>query len=81
MSMSVEIQRRLNEVLRRRNAKTGISVRVIMHPDILARLKNEDADLLQELESKYGKNLSFRAESVLHHEEFKLVDPDTNVEY
>jgi len=81
MSMSVEIQRRLNEVLRRRNAKTGLSVRVIMHPDVLARLKNEDADLLQELESKYGKNLSFRADSILHHEEFKLVDPDTNVEY
>ncbi len=82
MTMSVEIQRRLNEVLRRRNARSsGLSVRVIMHPDVLARLKNEDAGLLQELEEKFGKNLSFRADSVLHHEEFKLVDPDTNVEY
>lgn len=81
MTMSVEIQRRLNEVLRRRNSRTGLSVRVIMHPDVLARLKNEDAGLLQELEEKFGKNLSFRADAILHHEEFKLVDPDTNVEY
>lgn len=82
ISMSVEIQRRLNAVLKRNSVKPNLSVRVIMHPDVLARLKNEDAGLLEELESKYdGKNLSFRADSTLHHEDFRLVDPETNVEY
>jgi ribonuclease G len=81
MSMSVEIQRRLLEILRKYSRKEGLSVRVIMHPTILARLKNEDADILMELESKYGKNLTFRADPAVHLEEFKLVDPETSAEY
>lgn len=81
MSMSVEIQRRLLEILRKYSRKEGISVRVIMHPTILARLKNEDADILMELENKYGKNLTFRGDPAVHLEEFKLVDTDTGAEY
>ncbi|MFA7230105.1 MAG: Rne/Rng family ribonuclease [Victivallaceae bacterium] len=79
LTMSVEIQRRLNSFLRDRKVK-GIAIRVIMHPDVLARLKNEDAALLSELEKKYGQNLSFRADIAVHHEEFKLVDPVTGLE-
>lgn len=76
-SMSVEIQRRLKEILRRRTGKKSASVRVIMNPTILARLKNDDAELLSELENKYGKDLQFRADPTIHIEEFKLVDPET----
>ena len=57
--MSVEIQRRLNTVLRDKRLK-GTPIRVIMHPDVLARLKNEDAELLAELERLYKHDLSFR---------------------
>jgi ribonuclease G len=81
MSMSVEIQRRLHEVLKRYGNKKNFSVRVIIHPTILARLKNEDASILMELESDYGKNLTFRADEHIHHEEFRLIDPETNTEY
>jgi len=81
ISMSVEIQRRLHEVLKRYKREKGLSIRVIMHPSILARLKNEDAGLLNELESKYGKDLTFRADPAIHIEQFKLVDPETNNEY
>lgn len=81
ISMSVEIQRRLHEILKRRQREKGLSIRVIMHPTVLARLKNEDAGLLAELEAKYGKDLSFRADASIHIEQFKLVDPETNVEY
>lgn len=77
LTMSVEIQRRLNTVLRSNKGE----VRVIMHPEILARLKNQDASLLTEMESRYGKNLSFRADDSIHHEEFKLVNPATGKEY
>ena len=52
-----------------------------MHPTVLARLKNDDAELLQELEEDYGKDLSFRADPTMHMECFKLVDPETNLEY
>lgn len=81
LSMSVEIQRRLKEVLKRKNARRKMAVRVIMNPAIFARLKNEDAKLLMELEEEYGKDLSFRADPTIHIEDFKLVDPDSGKEY
>lgn len=37
-------------------------MRVIMHPDVLARLRNEDAKLLTDIEQKYNHTLSFRAD-------------------
>ena len=77
ISMSVEIQRRLKEVLRKRTGRKKNGIRVIMNPTILARLKNDDAELLQELENQYGKDLQFRADPTIHIEEFKLVDPET----
>ena len=78
VTMSAEIQRRLSSVLRDRKYKDVSSVRVIMHPEVLARLRNEDAALLQELEEKYKHELSFRADPSLHYEEFVLVDPETD---
>lgn len=80
LSMSVEIQRRLKEILKRRNNPKKMDIRVIMNPAILARLKNEDAALLRNLEDEYGKNLSFRADPTIHIEEFKLVDPESGRE-
>ena len=81
ISMSVEIQRKLRELLKKKAKNKKMSVRVIMHPTVLARLKNDDAELLQELEEDYGKDLSFRADPTMHMECFKLVDPETNLEY
>ena len=81
LSMSVEIQRRLQEVLRSHKGSEKLAVRVIIHPEVMARLRNEDANLMMELETKYGKSLSFRADPNVHHEEFRLVDPETGVDY
>jgi len=71
-SVSVEIQRRITELLRRRRCKTQL--RVTVHPDILSRLKNEDAALLRSMEEGLGGELSFRADPALHLEEFRLTD-------
>lgn len=78
ISMSVEIQRRLHTVLRSNRVK---EVRIIMHPEILNRLKTQDEQLFRDLESKFGRALSFRADDSIHHEEFKLVDPVSGKEY
>jgi ribonuclease G len=80
MSMSVEIQRRLNEIMKRNQSK-DISFRIFMHPDVLSRMKNSDARLMGDLEAKYGKNLSFRADAKMHRENFKIVDPETGIEF
>ncbi len=70
-SVSVEIQRRLQSLLRGRKKR---QIRVMVHPRILERLKNEDADLLHDMENEFGGELSFRADPDLHIEEFHLID-------
>ena len=75
-SMSVAIQRRLTELLKDSKYKK-VPFRLIMHPDILARLKNEDSHLLSDIEAKYNHDLSFRADQSMHCEEFKIVDAET----
>ena len=79
VTMSAEIQRKLNAVLRNKHNK-NIPVRVFMHPDVLARLRNSDASLLEEIEKKHANDLSFRADPALHYEEFRIVDAVTNTE-
>ena len=81
LSISVEIQRQLKELLRRKSYDKNLSVRVIMNPTVLARLKNEDERFLRELEDKYGKDLSFRADPMLHIEEFKVMDTVTGEDF
>ncbi len=76
-SVSVEIQRKLQLLLRRRRKP---QIRVNVHPRILERLKNEDADLLQQMEQELGGELSFRPDPELHIEEFHVLDAATGNE-
>ena len=77
-TMSVEIQRRLQEILQR--YRRTVQLRVMVHPSILERLKNEDATLLSSLEAQFGGELSFRGEPSLHMEEFRIINTETGVE-
>jgi len=77
LSMSVEIQRKIGEVLRRlkEQGKTEQPhLRIFVHPEILNRLRTEDEALLIELEKNLSGKLSFRADPSFHFEQFKLVD-------
>ena len=78
LTTSVEIQRLLKEILKRKQLDKELKIRVIMNPSVLARLKNEDAVFLRELEEKYGKDLSFRGEPGVHIEEFRIIDAKTD---
>lgn len=79
MTMSVEIQRKLHSMFKNVRHKNN-PVRVLMHPDVLQRLKNEDSEHLEALEQQYKHVLTFRADSMLHAEEFRVVDPETGNE-
>ncbi|MDD7984105.1 Rne/Rng family ribonuclease [Lentisphaera marina] len=79
VSVSVEIQRKLQALLKR--SKDKIEVRVICHPDILHRLRDEDARILRNMEKSLGGNLSFRSDDSLHVEDFKVVNPNSMKEY
>ena len=83
-TMSVEVQRRLISVIRRIRANYGIEkeihLRILLHPTNLERLRQEDEDLLLEIERTYSARLSFRADPIYHVENFKIIDIDTGLE-
>jgi ribonuclease G len=81
ITMSVEIQRKLSEILKRRSRdESDFQLRIQVHPTILERLRNEDEKLLIELEKRYYGRLSFRADPAFHAEQFKIFNAVTNEE-
>ncbi|MSU23196.1 MAG: Rne/Rng family ribonuclease [Opitutus sp.] len=83
-TMSVELQRKLSSVVRRlqlRKDGKEYSLRVLVHPSILERLRSEDADLLVRMEKLFGVKLAFRADLNYHVENFKIINAITGEEY
>lgn len=78
MSMSVEIQRRLNEVLEKRKRnnllKSQHPFKLTAHPKLLERFKNEDRKVLQGIESDYQIKIILVPDATCHVEEFILRD-------
>ena len=69
MTMSVELQRALHSVMRK-HQDTVHEIKVIVHPDLLNRLRNEDEEHLVDIERRYEGRLSFRSDPSLHPEHF-----------
>lgn len=76
MTMSVEIQRRLNSVIQKHHDSVGDLV-VIVNSDVLNRFKSEDAKLLGELERSHSGRLIFRSDPTLNRERFAIIDAKT----
>jgi len=74
-TMSVEIQRKLQEILKKRQRdESDFQLRIVVHPVVLDRLRKEDEKILIELEKRYFGRLSFRADGSFHAEQFKVVN-------
>lgn len=81
LTMSVEIQRKLGEILKKRSRdESDFQLRIVVHPSVLDRLRNEDEKHLIEMEKRYFGKLSFRADPALHAEQFKIINVATNEE-
>ncbi|MDB6019501.1 MAG: cafA [Pedosphaera sp.] len=81
LTMSVEIQRKLGEILKKRpRDESDFQLRIVVHPSVLDRLRNEDEKHLIEMEKRYFGKLSFRADPALHAELFKIVNVTNNEE-
>ena len=81
LTMSVEIQRKLSEILRRRQRdESDFQLRIVVNPTVLDRLRTEDERLLIEMEKRYFGKLSFRADPAFHPESFKIINVSTNQE-
>ena len=73
-SVSVELQRDLRHRLKQNKNKNRI--RVTVHPDVLKRLKNKDAKLIEDLESECNANISFRGDPNIHIDNYQIQDLD-----
>jgi len=81
ITMSVEIQRKLNEILKQRpRDESDFQLRIAVHPTVLERLRTEDEQIIIEMEKRYFGKLSFRPEPSFHAEQFKIVNVATNEE-
>jgi len=81
LTMSVEIQRKLAEILKRRGRdESDFQLRIVVHSSVLERLRTEDEKLLIEMEKRYFGKLSFRADPAFHAEQFKIVNVANNEE-
>jgi len=81
LTMSVEIQRRLAEILRKRQRDdSDFQLRIVVNPTVLERLRTEDEKLIIDLEKKYFGKLSFRPDPGFHAEQFKIVNVLNNEE-
>lgn len=79
MTMSVELQRALHQVMRKYQ-DTIHEIRVIVNPQVLQRLREQDEELLIEIERKYAGRLTFRSDQTFHHEKFLITDANTGQE-
>lgn len=81
VTMSVEIQRKLQELLKKRTRdETDFQLRIVVHPTVLERLRTEDEKHLIEMEKRYFGKLSFRADTGMHAEQFKIVNVESGEE-
>jgi ribonuclease G len=81
VTMSVEIQRKLQEILKKRaRDESDFQLRIVVHPTVLERLRTEDEKHLIELEKRYFGKLSFRADPAMHAEQFKIVSVENGEE-
>jgi ribonuclease G len=81
LTMSVEIQRKLSEILKKRaRDESDFQLRIVVHPTVLERLRTEDEKLLIEMEKRYFGKLSFRADPAMHAEQFKILNVVNNEE-
>lgn len=81
ITLSVEIQRKLGEILKKRTRDdSDFQLRIVVGPTVYERLRTEDEKLLIEMEKRYFGKLSFRSDPTFHAEQFKIVNVANNEE-
>ena len=81
MTMSVEMQRKVHVIMQKaRETEARHELLIVVHPEVLDRLRKEDAQHLVELERRYEARLTFRGDPNYHREQMLIADPDTGKE-
>lgn len=81
LTMSVEVQRHIAEVLRRnRNGKVDVPLKITVNPSVMERFRKEDEAQLVVLEQKFHGHLTFVSNANLHVEDFIISHAETGAE-
>ncbi len=79
MAISVEIQRRLAALLRKAEAeKRPFEPKIVIAPQVMQRLRTEDAQILADFQRKYNTRLTFVSELHRHPEACSILDAATS---
>ena len=79
MAISIEIQRRLSGLLKRAEAeKRPFEPKIVIAPQVMQRLRTEDAAILADLQKVYNTRLTFVSELHRHPEAFSILDAATS---
>jgi ribonuclease G len=78
----VDIQRQIAAVMRKQqNAPGATDLQVLVAPSVMERLRNEDEQMLVEMQRRYSGKLTFKSEVARHPESFAILDRDGKVLY
>ena len=81
VTMSVEIQRKLGEIMKKRERdESDFQLKILVHPTVLTRLNTDDRQLITGLEKRYYGKLTLKSDPILHAEEFRIINGVTNEE-
>ena len=78
-TMSVELQRRLNAIFQRPNEQ-NLDLIIVVHPDVMNRLRTQDDAHLAELQRRHAGRLTFRSDPTYHREQVLISNADTGKE-
>ncbi len=79
MAVSVEVQRKLTSLLRKAEAdKKPFEPKIVIAPQVMQRLRTEDADILAQLQKQFNTRLTFVSELHRHPEAFSILDAATS---
>ena len=79
MAISIEVQRRLTTLLRKAEAdKKPFEPKIIVAPQVMQRLRTEDAQVLADLQRSFNTRLTFVSELHRHPEAFSILDAATS---
>lgn len=79
LAVSIEIQRRLVTLLKKAaSSNKPFEPKIVIAPQVMQRLRTEDATILAELQKEYNTRLTFVSELHRHPEAFSILDAATS---
>lgn len=79
MAISIEVQRHLISLLKKAEVeKKPFEPKIIVAPQVMQRLRTEDAQILGELQKQFSTRLTFVSELHRHPEAFSILDTATS---